>query len=94
MPKAFFVAQNQPNPFTGITKIRYGLPEDLYVNITIYNLIGQKVAILVNENKNAGHYTVRWDGRNASGSRLPNGIFFLRFKAGDYKLTKKLILAR
>ena len=78
-----------PNPFTGITRIRYGVPEDVDVNISVYNLLGQKVATLVNGNKKAGYYTVTWDG-----SKLSAGIYFIRFKAGEYNKTLKAMLMK
>ena len=88
-PKTFFISQNFPNPFTGITRIRYGVPGDVDVNISVYNLLGQKVATLVNGNKKAGYYTVTWDG-----SKLSAGIYFIRFKAGEYNKTLKAMLMK
>jgi len=78
-----------PNPFTGITRIRYGVPDDVDVNISIYNLLGQKVAILVNGNKKAGYYTAIWDG-----SKLSAGIYFIKLKAGEYNKTLKVMLMK
>ncbi len=75
------------NPFTGITRIRYSVPEDVDVNIAIYNLLGQKVATLVNGNKKA--YTVTWDG-----SKLSAGIYFIKLRAGSFKQTEKIILMK
>ena len=77
------------NPFTGIAQIRYSVPKDMNVNIAIYNLLGQKVATLVNGNKKAGYYTVTWDG-----SKLSAGIYFIRFKAGKYNKTLKAMLMK
>ena len=77
------------NPFTGITRIRYSVPEDVDVNIAIYNLLGQKVATLVNGNRKAGYYTVTWDG-----SKLSAGIYFIKLKAGSFKQTEKIILMK
>ena len=77
------------NPFTGITRIRYGVPVDVDVNIAIYNLLGQKVATLVNGKKKAGYYTVTWDG-----SKLSAGIYFIKLKAGSFKQTEKIILMK
>ncbi|MCD6277289.1 T9SS type A sorting domain-containing protein, partial [candidate division WOR-3 bacterium] len=77
------------NPFTGIAQIRYSVPKDMNVNIAIYNLLGQKVATLVNGNKKAGYYTVTWDG-----SKLSAGIYFIKLKAGSFKQTEKIILMK
>jgi len=84
----FFILQNS-NPFTGMTKIRYGIPEDVKVNISIYNLSGQKVVTLVNEDKKAGCYTITWDTKY-----LTSGVYFVRFQAGRFNQTKKLILMK
>ena len=84
----FFILQNS-NPFTGMTKIRYGIPEDVKVNISIYNLSGQKVVTLVNEDKKAGCYTITWDTKY-----LTSGVYFIRFQAGRFNRTKKLILMK
>ena len=84
----FFILQNS-NPFTGMTKIRYGIPEDVKVNISIYNLSGQKVVTLVNEDKKMGCYTITWNTKY-----LTSGVYFIRFQAGRFNQTKKLILMK
>ena len=93
-PGTFRLAQNYPNPFNNSTEIEYGLPKDANVNITVYNLSGQKVAILVDENRNAGYHTVSWAGRDNSGKRVPSGVYFLRFDAGQHSATGKLLLIK
>ncbi len=94
IPKIFFVAQNQPNPFTGATEIIYGLPKDSHVEITVYNLLGQKVASLVQGNKKAGYYTINWDRKSNVGKRLATGIYFYRMEAGKFKATRKLTILK
>lgn len=93
-PKAFFVFQNHPNPFTVTTEIEYGLPKNANVNITIYNLLGQRIATLVDRNKKAGYYTVRWDGKDNSGNKVVSGVYFCRLQTGEYKATKKMSLIK
>ena len=90
IPKAFFVSQNYPNPFTSSTEIEYGFPEDTNINITIYNISGKKVAVLVNEKKKAGYYTVRWNGENKYGKKVANGIYFYRLESCSHTATKKM----
>ncbi|RKZ14518.1 hypothetical protein DRQ17_07545 [bacterium] len=92
VPEVIFVLQNQPNPFTVTTEIRYGLPENLNVNITVYNLLGEKIVTLVDENKKAGYYTTIWDGRDNTGRNLSSGVYFIKFNAGGYSRTLKAIL--
>ncbi len=94
IPKTFFISQNYPNPFIGSTEIEYGLPKDANVNISIYNILGQKVASLVDENKNAGYHTVRWNGKDKSGKKLASGVYFYRLEIGNQIMTKKMYLIR
>jgi len=88
-PRAFRLAQNYPNPFNPKTIINYELPMSNYVNLSIYNLLGQKVATLVDKKQAAGRYQVLWD---ASG--VASGVYLYRLNAGDFIETKKLILLR
>jgi hypothetical protein len=89
LPITFDVVHNHPNPFTKITEIKYALPKDSRVNITVYNLSGQKIATLVHSQNKAGYHTVQWDTKNYS-----SGIYFIRFEAGNYTETKKIVLIR
>ena len=81
VPETFVLQQNYPNPFNPTTTIRYGLPEAARVNLSIYNLLGQRVAELTNEAQNAGYYNVIWNGRNQSGSQVATGVYFYRIEA-------------
>jgi hypothetical protein len=81
--------QNYPNPFNPKTVIRYALPVTCYVDLSIYNLIGQKVATLVSEKQQTGQYQVQWD---ASG--FASGIYYYCINAGEFKQVKKMILVR
>ncbi|MDD5529597.1 MAG: T9SS type A sorting domain-containing protein [bacterium] len=80
---------NSQNPFTRNTEIKYGVAKNCYVNISIHNLSGQKVATLVGERKEAGEYKTKWDGKNCG-----LGIYFVVFKAGGYEQTKKIVLMK
>ena len=91
-PQTFALAQNYPNPFNSQTIIRFSLPTDTQVNLSIYNLAGQKVATLVEGNRQAGTYAVDWDGTDESGSELASGVYLYRLKAGDQIETSKLLL--
>jgi hypothetical protein len=88
-PEIYFLAKNFPNPFNPKTIINYELPITNYVDLSIYNLLGQKVATLVSEKKNAGHHQVEWDA-----SRFPSGIYYYRINAGEFQDVKKMILIR
>jgi hypothetical protein len=89
-PQEFYLLQNYPNPFNPTTKINYELPITNYVNISIYNLLGQKVATLISEKQSPGRYQVEWD---ASG--FASGVYYYRISTGSgFTQTKKLILIK
>jgi predicted GH43/DUF377 family glycosyl hydrolase len=88
-PGKFVLMQNFPNPFNPSTIINYELPITNVVDLSIYNLLGQKVATLVSENKNTGQHQVEWD---ASG--FASGIYYYRIDAGEFQDVKKMILLR
>jgi hypothetical protein len=85
----FSLAQNFPNPFNPSTTIRYALPADSRVTLTLFDLLGREVAILVNEKQSAGFKSVVW---NAAG--FSSGIYFCRLKAGNNVSITKLLLER
>jgi hypothetical protein len=88
-PKEFVLSQNYPNPFNPSTTIRYGLPQASKVTLTVYNMLGQQVAVLQNGEQDAGYHDVRFD---ASG--LSSGVYFYRMTAGTYVESRKLLLIR
>ena len=81
--------QNYPNPFNPKTIINYELQITNEVDLSIYNLLGQKVATLVSERKNAGHHQVEWDA-----SDFPSGVYYYMINAGEFQDVKKMILIR
>jgi V8-like Glu-specific endopeptidase len=92
LPESFSIEQNYPNPFNPETTIRYQLPIDSRVSLTIHNLMGQKIVSLVAGNRAAGFHAVTWNGRDAQGSKVPSGVYLYNFSAGDFRVTKKMIL--
>ena len=86
-PTKFELSQNYPNPFNPATTIKFGLPSDTKVTLEVYNIVGQKVVTLVNEQMTAGYHQVEF-----SASNLASGIYFFRIGAGNFVKTKKLIL--
>ncbi|UCF05202.1 MAG: S8 family peptidase [bacterium] len=94
IPDAFNLAQNIPNPFNAITEIKYGLPVDCDVTLTIFNVAGQRIRMLVNEHQAAGYKTARWDGKNDEGLGVSSGIYFYRLDAGSFVEVKKMVLLR
>ncbi len=88
-PSGFCLSQNYPNPFNPITHIRYALPKDCQVKLEVYNILGQKVATLVDGEQKAGYKTARWDAGSFS-----SGIYFYHLQAGDFVQTRKMILLK
>ncbi|MFZ5979016.1 MAG: peptidoglycan DD-metalloendopeptidase family protein [Candidatus Zixiibacteriota bacterium] len=89
-----FKISNYPNPFNPTTTLNYSIPRQVHVSIDIFNIIGQKVITLVDENKPAGEYQVEWNGTNSKGNNISTGIYLYRFKAGNYLETKKMLLLK
>ena len=89
VPLTFNLYQNYPNPFNPSTTIKYTIPELSKVKLTLFNLLGEEMKTLINEEKNAGNYSVEFNATN-----LPSGVYFYQLKAGDYIDTKKMILLR
>ncbi len=94
VPSVFTLSQNYPNPFNLITEINYGLAGNTYVTLKIYNIKGQLVKTLVDEDKSSGYYKTYWDGKDRSGKEVTSGIYFCRFQAGDFSLTRKMVLLK
>ncbi len=94
LPPAFELHQNFPNPFNPETQISYSLPEEGEVRLTIYNVLGQQVKVLVDGHQNAGAQTVIWDGCNENGEKVSSGIYFYKLKAGDVVQTRKMTLMK
>ncbi|MBF8293662.1 MAG: hypothetical protein HW389_207 [Bacteroidetes bacterium] len=89
VPKEFALHQNYPNPFNPATAISYQLIATNHVSLDIFDVLGRKVAALVNEVQKPGVHTVRWEG-----SAFPSGVYFYSLKAGNVTLTKKMLLTK
>ena len=95
IPNVFSCAQNYPNPFMRNTTIKYGLPKNCdNVNLTIFNIAGQAVKTLINEQQQAGFKSVRWNGENNAGAQVPQGIYFYVFRADDFEDHRKMVLLK
>jgi hypothetical protein len=89
IPVSVKLSQNYPNPFNPTTKISYSIPKDEFVSLKVYDVLGNEVATLVNNNKNAGNYSVDFNGSN-----LSSGIYFYKLQAGNNVSLKKMILMK
>ena len=94
IPQKFTLEQNYPNPFNPSTIIRFALPEASFVTLKIYNILGQVVKTLVNEQKNAGTYNVQWRGDNNFGVKVSSGTYIYRVIAGQNIFVKKMVLLK
>jgi len=81
LPKEFALEQNYPNPFNPTTSIKYALPVDSRVTMEVYNIVGQRVRTLVNDNQVAGYHVAEWDGMGNGGQHLASGVYFLQMSA-------------
>jgi hypothetical protein len=88
-PDKFALYQNYPNPFNPTTTINFSLPKAGFTNIEVFDMVGRSVAILVNEELEAGYHTVNFNAAN-----LTSGIYFYSLKVGDFSSVKKLILLK
>ncbi len=94
LPQAFALEQNYPNPFNPTTTLQYALKENVDVKLAIYNVLGQLVRTLVNEQQIAGFKEVVWDGANDFGVKVASGIYIYRLQAGDFVKSRKMILMK
>jgi hypothetical protein len=94
VPYQFALRQNYPNPFNAVTTIEYSIASRSHVNISVFNILGQKVATLVNEMKTVGSYTVFWNGENNNSELAASGLYFYRIDAGKFSQCKKMILLK
>ena len=94
IPNKLFLYQNYPNPFNPVTTLRYGIPENSLVNITIYDMLGRQVKTLVNQTQDAGYRSVIWNAKNDYGQPVSGGIYLYQIQAGDYISTVKMVLLK
>jgi len=92
--KALLLIQNRPNPFQASSTIDYQLPKACKVKLGIYNLNGQMVRTLVDGEQQAGNHRVSWDGRNARGQKVANGMYLYQLESEGRTLSKKMLLVR
>ena len=93
-PQSFTLDHNFPNPFNSETVIRFDLPVSAEIDLAVYNLAGQKAATLALGLREAGAYTLRWDGRDDDGRELASGVYLYRLTAADRAAARKLLLLR
>ena len=93
-PNTFTLHQNYPNPFNPATQIKYDLPKDAFVNISIYDVMGRMIKSLSNANQTAGYHSLQWDATNDFGEGVSAGMYIYTIQAGEYRSTKKMVLLK
>ena len=94
IPSSFSLYQNYPNPFNPTTTLKYDLPMDGLINITIYDMLGNVINQLVNEVQNSGYKFIQWNATNNQGQSVSAGVYLYTIEAGDFRQTKKMILLK
>ena len=94
MPKEFVLHQNYPNPFNPITSLRYDLPNDGLVNITVYDMMGRAVITLVNGSQTAGFKSIQWNSTNDRNEPVSAGLYLYTIQAGEFSQTRKMVLLK
>jgi hypothetical protein len=94
LPDRYSLEQNYPNPFNPTTNIVYNLANTGSVHLEVFNILGQKVAVLVDEVQRAGVWTVRWNGSDAMGNQVSSGIYLYRLTTDSFVQTKKMMFIK
>ena len=93
-PTTFVLYNNYPNPFNPITTLRYDIPKDSFISITVYDMLGNVVNNLVNTNQSSGYKSVKWNATNNQGQPVSAGVYLYSIEAGEFRHTKKMILLK
>ncbi len=94
VPENYSLSQNYPNPFNPSTMISFNLKEKTHVNLSVYNIMGEKVTSLVNQELQPGQHNVEWNGDNAAGDKVSSGVYFYKLETKDYSDTKRMVLLK
>ena len=94
LPNRFLISNAYPNPFNPTTTLRYDLPDDAMVTISIYDLMGRSIRLLVNRRQTAGYRFIQWDATNNLGEPVSAGMYLYTIQAGEFMQTKKMVLLK
>ena len=94
IPTRYALRQNYPNPFNPTTQINYDLPENTFVSIIIYDVMGRKIKSLLNDNQDAGYRSLQWNATNDLGQPVSAGMYIYTIQAGEFRSTKKMVLLK
>lgn len=93
-PHNYELSPTYPNPFNSTTTIKYQLPKSSLVTIKVYSLLGQEIRTLVNEQKTAGYYSIKWDGKDNRNEDVATGVYLLQIKSGEFSKIRKMLMIR
>ena len=94
VPAPYHLAQNVPNPFNPYTRIEYQLPKTEHIVVNIYNVVGEFITTLVDEQQTAGIYSVVWDGTNENGQPQANGVYLVSLQTPSFQAVRKMTLLK
>jgi len=94
LPVSFNLFQNYPNPFNPSTIISYAIPQSTNVHVAIYDMLGREIKTLVNNDQNAGVYSITWNGENNYGNKVSSGTYIYRINAGEFVQARKMLLIK
>ena len=92
LPTKYYLMSPYPNPFNPSTKIRYGTAYDVNATIKIFDINGRVVRSILDGKISPGNHETEWNGRDDGGNNIPSGMYFIRYNAGDYRKTQKVVL--
>jgi hypothetical protein len=94
VPTTFGLSQNYPNPFNPTTRFNISLPEAAHIEVDVYNVVGQKIATILSEERAAGNYSITWNGTSQAGAPATSGVYFVRMQAGKFSAVRKVLLMK
>ena len=94
IPESAISLNNYPNPFNPETTISFSISNDSKVNLSIYNIRGQKVRTLIKDQLEKGFHEIIWNSKDKNGKSVASGVYFYKFKVGDYQKIKKMLLLK
>ena len=94
IPSTFTLHQNFPNPFNPTTTLRYDLPSDAFVTLSIYDMLGREITKLVNTTQQAGFKSIQWNAKDSFGKSVSAGVYLYQIEAGEFVQTRKMVLLK
>ncbi|MDI6802602.1 MAG: FlgD immunoglobulin-like domain containing protein [Bacteroidota bacterium] len=94
LPTEFMLGQNYPNPFNPSTKFEFAMPKNARVEVTVYDILGSKVATLFDGMKDAGYHSVEWNGQNSQGHIAPSGVYFIKMTSDGFSAVRKALMLK